>query len=269
MIGTFSEFSAAFPTVIENPTACLKEAEPEPEIPVFSFKTPVQTKARSKQTRNAKAFGGMIFVLVYYTVGISGGHINPAVTFGLFLACKVSLIRAMFYMVAHCLGAICGFGLVKAFMKHSYNSLGGVLWVRRSSTLSSLSTPFLSATNPKRSARDSHIPVCFFSLLMFIVVVVCKSNQIALICAGVGPIAHWVCCFRGSLGHHSHHCTSINPVRSFGVVVIYNNGKVGDDHWIFWVGPFVGALVAVAYHQFILRAVAIKALGSFRNNPTN
>ncbi|KAG4965760.1 hypothetical protein JHK85_040735 [Glycine max] len=50
--GTFSEFSAAFPTVIENPTACLKEAEPEPEIPVFSFKTPVQTKARSKQTRN-------------------------------------------------------------------------------------------------------------------------------------------------------------------------------------------------------------------------
>ncbi|KAG4382740.1 hypothetical protein AAZX31_14G138100 [Glycine max] len=67
----------------------------------------------------------MIFVLVYYTVGISGGHINTAVTFGLFLACKVSLIRAMFYMVAHCLGAICGFGLVKAFMKHSYNSLGG------------------------------------------------------------------------------------------------------------------------------------------------
>ncbi|KAG5069724.1 hypothetical protein AAZX31_01G156500 [Glycine max] len=49
---SFSEFSAAFPTVTENPTACLKEAEPEPEIPVFSFKTPVQTKARSKRTRN-------------------------------------------------------------------------------------------------------------------------------------------------------------------------------------------------------------------------
>ncbi len=39
--------------------------------------------------------------------------------------------------------------------------------------------------------------------------------------------------------------------------------------WIFWVGPFVGALAAAAYHQYILRAAAIKALGSFRSNPTN
>ncbi|ONM53252.1 Aquaporin PIP2-1 [Zea mays] len=48
----------------------------------------------------AWAFGGMIFVLVYCTAGISGGHINPAVTFGLFLARKVSLVRALLYIVA-------------------------------------------------------------------------------------------------------------------------------------------------------------------------
>ncbi|VAI63443.1 unnamed protein product [Triticum turgidum subsp. durum] len=42
----------------------------------------------------AWSFGGMIFVLVYCTAGISGGHINPAVTFGLFLARKLSLTRA-------------------------------------------------------------------------------------------------------------------------------------------------------------------------------
>ncbi|KAJ6850287.1 putative aquaporin PIP2-6 [Iris pallida] len=73
----------------------------------------------------AWAFGGMIFVLVYCTAGISGGHINPAVTFGLFLARKVSLARAVLYMVAQCLGAICGVGLVKAFQKHHYNTFGG------------------------------------------------------------------------------------------------------------------------------------------------
>ncbi|KAH1213425.1 Aquaporin PIP-type [Glycine max] len=132
----------------------------------------------------------------------------------------------MFYMVAHCLGAICGFGLVKAFMKHSYNSLGG-------------GANSVSAAYNKGSALGAEI------IDTFVLV-----NTI-------------------SLSYQPQEKRSINPVRSFGVVVIYNNGKVGDDHWIFWVGPFVGALVAVAYHQFILRAVAIKALGSFRNNPTN
>ncbi|KAF5931913.1 hypothetical protein HYC85_028084 [Camellia sinensis] len=63
----------------------------------------------------AWAFGGMIFALVYCTAGISGGHINPAVTFGLFLARKLSLTRAVFYIVMQCLGAICGAGVVKGF----------------------------------------------------------------------------------------------------------------------------------------------------------
>ncbi|KAK9053139.1 hypothetical protein SSX86_029769 [Deinandra increscens subsp. villosa] len=63
----------------------------------------------------AWAFGGMIFALVYCTAGISGGHINPAVTFGLLLARKLSLTRAVFYMVMQCLGAICGAGVVKGF----------------------------------------------------------------------------------------------------------------------------------------------------------
>ncbi|KAL2930709.1 putative aquaporin PIP2-5, partial [Bienertia sinuspersici] len=73
----------------------------------------------------AWSFGGMIFVLVYCTAGISGGHINPAVTFSQFLARKVSLVRAILYMVAQCLGAICGVALVKAFQGAYYLNYGG------------------------------------------------------------------------------------------------------------------------------------------------
>jgi aquaporin PIP len=51
----------------------------------------------------AWAFGATIFILVYCTAGISGGHINPAVTFGLFLARKVSVNRALFYMICQVL----------------------------------------------------------------------------------------------------------------------------------------------------------------------
>ncbi|GMY10340.1 aquaporin PIP2-7-like [Fagus crenata] len=201
----------------------------------------------------AWAFGGMIFVLVYCTAGISGGHINPAVTFGLFLARKVSLVRAVLYMIAQCLGAICGVGLVKAFQKSHYNRYGGGanelaagynkgvgLGAEIIGTFVLVYTVF-SATDPKRNARDSHVPVLAPLPIGFAVFMV----HLATI-----PITG----------------TGINPARSFGAAVIYNKDKAWDDQWIFWVGPFVGAAIAAFYHQFVLRAAAIKALGSFRSN---
>nr|XP_043631859.1 probable aquaporin PIP2-5 [Erigeron canadensis] len=201
----------------------------------------------------AWAFGGMIFVLVYCTAGISGGHINPAVTFGLFLARKVSLIRAFMYMVAQCLGAICGVGLVKALNKGLYNKYGGGantladgynkgtgLGAEIIGTFVLVYTVF-SATDPKRSARDSHVPVLAPLPIGFAVFMV----HLATI-----PITG----------------TGINPARSLGAAVIYNKDKAWDDQWIFWVGPFIGAAIAAFYHQFILRAGAVKALGSFRSS---
>lgn len=100
-----------------------------------------------------------------------GGHINPAVTFGLFLARKVSLLRAVCYMVAQCSGAICGVALVKNFEETYYENYGG--GANKLSTGFSTTTGLaaeiigtfvlvytvFSATDPKRSARDSHIPV--------------------------------------------------------------------------------------------------------------
>jgi aquaporin PIP len=44
---------------------------------------------------------------------------------------------------------------------------------------------------------------------------------------------------------------------------------VHDKQWIFWLGPFMGALAAALYHQHVMRATTIKALGSFTANPTN
>ncbi|KAH0937317.1 hypothetical protein HID58_004778 [Brassica napus] len=218
----------------------------------------------------AWAFGGMIFVLVYCTAGISGtytnapvtfelvldkfgGHINPAVTFGLFLARKVSFVRTVLYIVAQCLGAICGCGLVKAFQSSYYNRYGGGanqlaegynkgtgLGAEIIGTFVLVYTVF-SATDPKRSARDSHIPVLAPLPIGFAVFMV----HLATI-----PITG----------------TGINPARSFGAAVIYNQEKAWDDQWIFWVGPMIGAAAAALYHQFVLRAAGIKSLGSFRSS---
>ncbi|AES71115.1 major intrinsic protein (MIP) family transporter [Medicago truncatula] len=121
----------------------------------------------------AWSFGGMIFALVYCTAGISGGHINPAVTFGLFLARKLSLTRAVFYMVMQTLGAICGAGVVKGFEGKTFytNKNGGANFVAPGYTKGDglgaeivgtfvLVYTVFSATDAKRSARDSHVPVC-------------------------------------------------------------------------------------------------------------
>ncbi|XP_047963269.1 aquaporin PIP2-4-like [Salvia hispanica] len=204
----------------------------------------------------AWAFGGMIFVLVYCTAGISGGHINPAVTFGLLLARKVSLVRAVLYIVAQCLGAICGCGLVKAFQKTYYLQYGGGAnelsdgYSAGTGVAAEIIGTFVlvytvfSATDPKRNARDSHVPVLAPLPIGFAVFMV----HLATI-----PITG----------------TGINPARSFGAAVIYGKDKAWDDQWIFWVGPIVGAVIAAIYHQFVLRAGAVKALGSFRSSSYN
>ncbi|XP_051151347.1 probable aquaporin PIP-type pTOM75 [Andrographis paniculata] len=194
----------------------------------------------------AWAFGGMIFVLVYCTAGISGGHINPAVTLGLFLARKLSLTRAIFYMVMQCLGAICGAGVVKGYMEGPYMRLGGgvnvvnhgytkgeALGAEIVGTFVLVYTVF-SATDAKRNARDSHVPILAPLPIGFAVFLV----HLATI-----PITG----------------TGINPARSLGAAIIFNREHAWNDHWIFWVGPFIGALLAAIYHQIVIRAIPFKS----------
>nr|CAA04652.1 major intrinsic protein PIPa2 [Craterostigma plantagineum] len=194
----------------------------------------------------AWAFGGMIFALVYCTAGISGGHINPAVTFGLFLARKLSLTRAVFYMVMQCLGAICGAGVVKGFYKPTYNLEGGGanvvangytkgdgLGAEILGTFVLVYTVF-SATDAKRSARDSHVPILAPLPIGFAVFLV----HLATI-----PITG----------------TGINPARSLGAAIIYNHDRAWHDHWVFWVGPFIGAALAALYHVVVIRAIPFKS----------
>ncbi|GAV81734.1 LOW QUALITY PROTEIN: MIP domain-containing protein, partial [Cephalotus follicularis] len=193
----------------------------------------------------AWAFGGMIFALVYCTAGISGGHINPAMTFGLFLARKLSLTRAIFYIIMQCLGAICGAGVVKGFQPPRYEMLGGGANVVNNGytkgdglgaeiigTFVLVYTVFC-ATDAKRNARDSHVPILAPLPIGFAVFLV----HLATI-----PITG----------------TSINPARSLGAAIIYNKDHAWDDQWIFWVGPFIGPSLAALYHQIVIRAIAFK-----------
>ncbi|KAF7825554.1 aquaporin PIP1-1-like [Senna tora] len=194
----------------------------------------------------AWSFGGMIFALVYCTAGISGGHINPAVTFGLLLARKLSVTRALFYIMMQCLGAICGAAVVKGFQPHEYERLGGAAntltsgYSKTSGLGAEIVGTFLlvytvfSATDAKRNARDSHVPILAPLPIGFAVFVV----HLATI-----PVTG----------------TGINPARSLGAALIYNKHQAWDHHWIFWAGPFIGAALAALYHQIVIRALPFKS----------
>ncbi|KAK9126176.1 hypothetical protein Scep_015022 [Stephania cephalantha] len=91
-----------------------------------------------------------------------------------------------------------------------------------------------SATDAKRSARDSHVPLLAPLPIGFAVFLV----HLATI-----PITG----------------TSINPARSLGAAIIYNRDQAWDDHWIFWVGPFAGAALAALYHQVVIRAIPFRS----------
>jgi aquaporin PIP len=166
----------------------------------------------------AWAFGGMIFALVYCTAGVSGGHINPAVTFGLLLARKLSLPRAAYYAVMQCLGAVCGAGVVKAIVGGAlYEAAGGGanavnagytkgdgLGAEVVGTFVLVYTVF-SATDAKRSARDSHVPV-------------------------LAPLPIGLAVFLVHLATIPITGTGINPARSLGAAIIYDRPHGWHGH---------------------------------------
>eukprot|EP00253_Pinus_taeda_P035817 PITA_35817 len=224
--------------------------------------TTVFEKKRSKGTcggvgllGEASAFRGMISVLVYcISCASPGGHVNPAVTFALFLADKVSLPHALAYIVAQCLGALCGTSLVRGMQGSFYVSTGGgsnsistgyskgtSLFAEIIGTFVLVYTVF-SAVDPKRKARHSHIHV-------------------------LAPIPIGLAVFLFHLATIPITGTGINPARSFAPAVIYGHQKSLDDLWIFWVGPLIGAAVAVVCHQYILRA-GLKNSASLQSHPT-
>ncbi|KAK4385354.1 UNVERIFIED_CONTAM: putative aquaporin PIP1-5 [Sesamum angustifolium] len=164
----------------------------------------------------AWAFGGMIFALVYCTAGISvpGSHLR----------------------------GWCGEGFGKTLYQtkggganvvaHGYTK-GDGLGAEIVGTFVLVYTVF-SATDAKRSARDSHVPILAPLPIGFAVFLV----HLATI-----PITG----------------TGINPARSLGAAIIYNKDHAWDDHWIFWVGPFIGAALAALYHQVVIRAIPFKS----------
>ncbi|XP_032821344.1 aquaporin-1 [Petromyzon marinus] len=199
--------------------------------------------------RVSLAFGLAVATLVQCVGHVSGGHLNPAVTFGLLVGCRLSAPRALLYMVAQVSGALAAsgllYGLTPAVQRGSLglNSLGpGVT-----------------------HAQGFGVEVLITFALVLCVLASTDSRRRDV--GGSLPLAVGFAVALGHLFAINFTGCSMNPARSFAPAVLTRNFK---DHWVFWLGPLSGSLCAALFYDFLLapRSMPLRArLRALRAGP--
>jgi MIP family channel proteins len=175
----------------------------------------------------ALAHGLCISVLVYSFGNISGGHVNPAVTIALSLRGVISFTRGLLYIGSQILGSMVGAAMAKAIIPEE---LQGTLGATTVNPLMNLGQAFAM-----------EMWLTFFLVLVIFLTAVDEQGAGELAPLAIGLIVvidHLIGIpFTGA---------SMNPARSFGTAVA---GGTWDDHWVYWVGPISGAIIAAAIYS--------------------
>ncbi len=179
----------------------------------------------------ALAHGVGMAIIVSMTMSISGGHINPAVTVGLWIANKIDGLLAGKYIVAQLLGAIAGAALLKGVLPKIPVSvaLGG--------------TPRLA--NDVTFAQGVWIEALLTFFLVSAVFGTAVSSQAPKIAGfGIGLAIFVDALVGGNLTG-----AAMNPARAFGPALV---AWQWNGHAVYWIGPLLGAAVAGALWKAVL-----------------
>lgn len=178
------------------------------------------------------AFGLVIVAMAYSIGNVSGCHINPAVSFGLFIAGKLRFSELWKYVVAQVAGAFAGTGLLTAILG-SNKALGA------------------NGFGNGALAANAGIAILVEVLLTFVFVVAIlgvtdkkeNSSVAGLVIGGTLTLVHLLGIkFTG---------TSVNPARSLAPAAI-TGGEALSQVWVFILAPLVGALLAGLFFKFVL-----------------
>lgn len=178
----------------------------------------------------ALAFGLVIVGMAYCVGNISGCHINPAVSLGVLMSGEMKAKEFVGYVVAQCLGALAGAGILAAIF-----GLGGV-----TDKTGGFGTNGLGDINGSIVAGLLIEVVLTFIFVLTILGVTSKK-------AGHGSFGGLIIGLTLTLVHIlgiGLTGTSVNPARSLGpAIVAAMNGNTDPIAcvWVFIVGPFVGA----------------------------
>nr|GMD09819.1 X intrinsic protein [Ipomoea batatas] len=169
----------------------------------------------------------VITILLLAVFPVSGGHINPIISFSAALVGIISMSRAVIYMVAQCVGATLGALALKAVVSSSIEntfSLGGC-------TLTVIAPgPNGPITVGLEMAQAFWLEIVLSIVGMVLGLLVFVSTTVTAT--------------KGYAG------AGMNPARCFGAAVV-RGGHLWDGHWIFWVGPFIACVAFYLYTKII------------------
>ncbi|MBL0665564.1 aquaporin Z [Aeromonas jandaei] len=181
------------------------------------------------------AFGLTVLTMAYAIGHISGCHLNPAVTIGLWAGGRFPASGVLSYIVAQVLGAI---------------AAAAVLYVIASGQAGfDLSAGFASNGYGEHSPGGYNMMaalVCEAVMTGFFLFVIMGATD-SRAPAALAPVAIGLCLTLIHLVSIPVTNTSVNPARSTGVALFVGDWAIGQL-WLFWVAPIVGAILgALAY----------------------
>jgi MIP family channel proteins len=176
----------------------------------------------------ALAHGVVLAVLVSSFGAVSGGHFNPAVTLGLWIAGQIDVVKGVGYMVAQLLGgAAAGFALAWVFtdVAPAVPALGEGVDVVEGIVLEAIMTTVLL-------------------FAVFGTAVDARGPKIGGLAIGLAVAVDIL--FGGSLTG-----AAMNPARWFGPAVA---AGAFDNWYVWWIGPFLGAIVVAVLYRALFAA---------------
>jgi MIP family channel proteins len=206
----------------------------------------------------ATTFGLSITVLAFNIGPISGGHINPAVTYALMLIRKISPWRSFLYMVAQFLGAVLGSALMWGGISNaSYQPNPGVIlnitgFRPGVDVVPGVGRPpfGLGATqlNPILSVSNGLLlEMMGTSFLIGTVLSTAVDTRSLGPVVKLAPIPIGMAVWIAHLGLIAFTGCGINPARTFGSAFVGALGGIAwdDSWWIYYLGPFLGSTFTV------------------------
>ena len=180
----------------------------------------------------AFAFGLSIVAMAYAIGNISGCHINPAVSLGVWMSGKMTAKDFFGYVFAQCVGALLAALALTAII--NMTNLGGIdVTGLGANGYGSASSVGLTACG---ALIVEAILTCVFVLTILGVTSSEKTSAIA------GLVIGLTLAFVHIMGIPLTG-TSVNPARSFGPALVLG-GQALSQLWVFVVGPFIGAALA-------------------------